>query len=253
MRSLLIAGNWKLFYTKSETLTVLNELRKHYVPAAGVEVLVCPTFVNLDAASTCLKGSKIFLGAQDVFSQDSGAFTGEISAPMLKDVGCDYVIIGHSERRQLFGETSEQTQQKVSASQKNGLIPILCVGETLDQRTAQQTFEVIQRQLILGLKGIDPTQPLVIAYEPVWAIGTGRVATPQQAQDVHKDIRSTLKKMGFPAEMIQILYGGSVKPDNVAELVGQEDIDGALVGGASLKPESFLEIINHATKEKTHA
>ncbi len=253
MRPLLIAGNWKLFYTKQETQTVLNDFLASYKQTPQLDVLLCPTFVNLDAASSILKQSSVKLGAQDVFHQSSGAYTGEISAEMLKAVGCDYVIIGHSERRQFFGETSEHTQLKVKAAQNSNLIPVLCVGETLEQRENGQMESVIEDQLKKGLQGIDTSKPLVIAYEPVWAIGTGKVATPQQAQDVHCFIRKSLAQLGFSADTIQILYGGSVKPDNVAELIQCADIDGALVGGASLKPESFLAIINTVSKERTHA
>ncbi len=228
MRKPVIAGNWKMNLSKSQAVALANQIAAH--PLADIDVIICPPFVYLDA----VKG--VALGAQDVYFQDSGAFTGEVSCPMLKDVGCRYVIVGHSERRQFFGDDG-MVRQKLESILKHGMIPIFCVGETLEQREKNQTLQVIKAQLDAGL--ID--NKMIIAYEPVWAIGTGKVATAQQAQDVHAFIRNTIA-----SDQIRILYGGSVKPDNIAELMRMKDIDGALVGGASLDAGSFIQIIENA-------
>jgi triosephosphate isomerase (TIM) len=242
----LIAGNWKMHGTRSEATTLAEGVRSHVAGLAGREVLVAPPYTALETVARVLSGSKVLLGAQDLHWEPKGAYTGEVSAAMLRDVGCTHVIIGHSERRQFFGETDESVAQKMASSQASGLVPILCVGETLDQREAGQTLAVIERQLRRGLLGRDAAaiRALVIAYEPVWAIGTGKVATPEQAQEVHAFIRRTLAELGGEeaGTACRILYGGSVKPDNIDELMRQADIDGALVGGASLQIESFVRI-----------
>jgi triosephosphate isomerase len=213
--------------------------------ADGREVLVAPPFTLLDSVARLLQGSAVLLGGQDVYWEPKGAFTGEVSAAMLRDVGCTHVIIGHSERRQFFGETDETVARKVASAQAEGLTPIVCVGESLAEREANQTLAVVAapRSGLLG-RDSDAIRRLVIAYEPVWAIGTGKVATPQQAQDVHAHIRRTLSELGGAdaGAACRILYGGSVKPDNVDDLMRQPDIDGALVGGACLQVESFVRI-----------
>jgi triosephosphate isomerase len=216
-----------------------------------VELAVCPPSIYLDAVGRALVGSEIGLGAQNMYHEASGAFTGEISAGMLLDVGCRYVILGHSERRHLLGETDEQVNRKTLSALAAGLTPIVCVGELLGEREAGKTAEVIRRQFEGSLAGIaaDQMRNVVIAYEPVWAIGTGKVATPQQAQEVHLDLRKLLAARYNTdlAQVVRIQYGGSVKPSNAAELLSQADIDGALVGGASLKAEDFLGIVAGAT------
>lgn len=251
MRKPIIAGNWKMHKTKSESVTLASDIVKLLPPSIEVEAVICPTFVTLDAVREELKNTSIQLGAQTLHFEDSGAFTGEISGPMLKAIGCQYVIIGHSERRQYFGETNESVHKKVVAALKAGLIPIVCVGETLGERETNQTFSVIETQLKEGLISLNHafSGPLVIAYEPVWAIGTGKVATPQEAQQVHLFIRQTLTSIlgTANADRIQIQYGGSVKPDNIQALMQEPDIDGALVGGASLDAHSFVALVKNAT------
>jgi triosephosphate isomerase len=247
MRTPIIAGNWKLNKTISEAVVLTTALKALVVDATGVEIIVAPPFTALAAVSDTIAESNIHLAAQDVYSEDSGAFTGEVSAPMLKDVGCDYVIIGHSERRQFFGETNESVNQKTKAALAHDLKPIICVGEQLEEREAGQTEAVIKSHVTGGIAGLSAADLLscVIAYEPVWAIGTGKTATPAQAQEVHNFIRSLLTK-GYSAEVasqICIQYGGSVKPENAVELMSQPDVDGALVGGASLEAESFAKIV----------
>jgi len=213
----------------------------------GVEVVVAPPFVALVPVSEALKGSKIGVAAQNVHWETAGAYTGEVSPPMLKDAGCRYVIIGHSERRTMFGETDQTVNKKVKASLKHGLRVIACVGESLDEREQGNTFDVIKRQISEGLEAVDTygDDRLVVAYEPVWAIGTGRTASPEQAQEVHAFIRGLLQEMfgQAKADAIRIQYGGSVKADNVDSLMAQDDIDGALVGGASLELEPFTRIV----------
>lgn len=250
MRRTIIAGNWKLHKTIGETVELITGLKRSLHEVTSVEIVVCPVFTALADAHDVLIESNIQLGAQDVYWEDSGAFTGEVSAPLLKDAGVDYVIIGHSERRQYFGETNATVNKKIRAALRHGLKPIVCVGETLQQREDNKTFEVIEGQCAESLAGLTAEEmaSIVIAYEPVWAIGTGKTATPQQAQEVHKFIRDLLARLydGSLAEEIRIQYGGSVKPENAAELMSQPDIDGALVGGASLKVDSFVGIVNNS-------
>lgn len=230
-----------------EARALVEDLKARVKDAAGVEVVVCPPFISLTAVHEVIKESNIGLGAQNVYWEEKGAFTGEISAPMLTTAGCAYVIIGHSERRTYFGETDATVNKRIFAALAERLIPIVCVGETLEEREQNQTFDVIRRQVQEGLTGLSAEQmaSIVLAYEPVWAIGTGKTASPEQAQEVHAFIRSLLKELfgDATAEATRIQYGGSVKPDNVSELMNQPDIDGALVGGASLKAESFEKIV----------
>ncbi|HVO24459.1 MAG TPA: triose-phosphate isomerase [Candidatus Margulisiibacteriota bacterium] len=242
----LIAGNWKMHGTRSEAAALAEGIKAAVGGVTGREVLVAPPYTALETVARVLSGSKVLLAAQDVHPEPKGAFTGEVSALMLHDAGCTHVIIGHSERRQFFGETDETVAQKTAGAQAHGLVPIVCIGETLAQREAGEALAVIDRQLRRGLLGRDAAaiRALVIAYEPVWAIGTGKVATPGQAQEVHAFIRRTLAELGGRdvADTCRVLYGGSVKPDNIDELMRQADIDGALVGGASLQVESFVRI-----------
>ncbi len=250
MRTPIIAGNWKLNNTISEAVALTTALKDLVADCTGVEIIVAPTFTALATVSDIIKDTNILLAAQDVYWEDSGAFTGEVSVPMLKDVGCDYVIIGHSERRQYFGETNESVNQKAKAVLSHDLKPIVCVGEQLEDREAGRTEEVINDHVTGGIAGFSATQLLssIIAYEPVWAIGTGKTATPAQAQEVHGYIRNLLKDAYSDeiASQICIQYGGSVKPENAAELMAQPDVDGALVGGASLQAESFAQIVKNA-------
>jgi triosephosphate isomerase len=247
IRRLLIAGNWKMFGTRAEAEHLLSTLKTQIGRPADREVVVAPPFTLLETASRLLAGTSIHLAAQNLHWEPQGAFTGEIAGPMLKDLGCSHVILGHSERRQYFGETDEQVAQKVRAAQRDGLIPIICVGETLEQRERGETTALISRQVCMALQEQDKgaLSSLIIAYEPVWAIGTGRTATPTQAQEVHAAIRATVAELSnrATAEMVRILYGGSVKPDNVDGLMAEADIDGALVGGASLQAEAFARIV----------
>lgn len=247
MRTPIIAGNWKLNKTVSASVALTTALKPLVAGWNGVEIIVAPPFTALASVSSTIASSNIRLAAQDVYWEDSGAFTGEVSAPMLKDVGCDYVIIGHSERRQFFGETNESVNQKVKAALAHDLKPIICVGEQLEERESRQTEGVIENHVTGGIADLSATDLLscVIAYEPVWAIGTGKTATPDQAQAVHNFIRGLLAAV-YSAEIasrIRIQYGGSVKPENASELMAQRDVDGALVGGASLEAESFAEIV----------
>jgi triosephosphate isomerase len=250
-RTPIVVGNWKLHKTIAEALAMVTELKNQLSAVRGVEVGVAPVFTALHAVAQRLEGSALKLAAQDCFWEGSGAWTGEVSAALLRDAGCDYAIVGHSERRTYFGDTDVGVGRKASAVLQAGLGVILCCGETEAQRDAGQTFEVIDRQLDGGLAGIDrpDTTRLVLAYEPVWAIGTGRTATPDQAQEVHAHIRGRLRaRYGGAAQAIRIQYGGSVKPENVKELIGQPDIDGALVGGASLAAASFVGIVRAAAE-----
>lgn len=245
MRKGLVAANWKMHGQRQSNADLLDALTNGLEESSGVEVLVCPPSVYLDQVCSRLENSKIMLGAQNVHSQESGAFTGELSAPMLCDVGCKFAIIGHSERRELFGESDSFIAEKFSAVQEAGLVPILCIGETQQQREAGETAVTVLRQLdaVLEHAGIEAFSNAVIAYEPVWAIGTGLTATPEQAQEVHALIRGRLAELSEDAaQKIRILYGGSVKGANAAELFAQADIDGGLVGGASLVAEDFLKI-----------
>jgi triosephosphate isomerase len=245
VRRLLIAGNWKMHKTVPEALELVRELKERLKEVNDRDILVCPPFTALYPVGKELEGSSIKLGAQNMFYERKGAFTGEISPVMLKDAGCEYVILGHSERRKIFGETDELINRKVLSAAGNGLTPILCVGETLEEREAGRTKEVVGRQVRKGLKGFPAEAELVIAYEPVWAIGTGRSATPEMAQEVHKFIREVLTELfgQEKAGKTRILYGGSVKPENAKSLLEMEEIDGALVGGASLKADSFEKIV----------
>ena len=245
MRRLLIAGNWKMNKTVPEAIELVRELKERLKGVEDRDVLVCPPFTALYPVGRELEGSSILMGAQNMFYEEKGAFTGEISPVMLKDVGCSYVILGHSERRHIFGESDELINRKVISAVNHDLIPILCVGETLQEREEGRTQEVVERQVREGLKGLKPENEFVIAYEPVWAIGTGRSATPEMAQEVHAFIREILTELfgKEKAEGVRILYGGSVKPENAKGLLEMPDIDGALVGGASLKAESFSAIV----------
>lgn len=246
-RKPFIAGNWKMNLTRAESVAlaqgVVNGLGG---VSSGVELAICPPFVYLDAVSAVVKGSQVGLGAQNLYFEGNGAFTGEVSAAMLTDIGCRYVIIGHSERRALLGETDSVVFKKTRAALAAGLTPIVCVGETLEQREQGKTSEVVRSQFLgsLGELTAEEAARVVLAYEPVWAIGTGKVATPQQAEEVHADLRQLITSHFGQAiaDGMRIQYGGSVKPDNAKELLGQPNIDGALVGGASLKAESFLGI-----------
>ncbi len=240
----------------TEAIELSNGLKRELfkLDFEAVDVVICPPFTALSEVAEVLSESDIGLGAQDMYWQEEGAFTGEISAPMLKDAGCRYVIIGHSERRQFFGETNETVNKKLKAALEHGLTPILCVGENLQEREANKTFEVIQNHIINGLQEISAELMLktVIAYEPVWAIGTGKTATDQQAQEAHKYIRGLLRKSYGDdiAESVRIQYGGSVNPENIAGLIAKPDVDGALVGGASLKIDSFTAIVIKASEVK---
>jgi triosephosphate isomerase len=238
-----------MYKTVAEAVELVEALRDGLGNVQDREVLVCPPFTALSALAPLLDGTPIMLGAQNMFYEPQGAYTGDISPLMLKDVGCSYVIIGHSERRHIFGETDEIVNRKLHAALNNGLRPIMCVGETKPQRDAGQAEELVVVQLRAGLKDIsaDQMKDVVIAYEPVWAIGTGDTATPNDAQAMHATIRRTLADMysDETAQGVRIQYGGSVKPDNVDKLMAQPDIDGALVGGASLKADSFLRIVQY--------
>ena len=247
MRIPIMAGNWKMHKTVGEAVDFVTGLQKALGDWKETEAVVAPPFVALAPVAERLKGTRIALAAQNCFWEDQGAFTGEVSPVMLRDIGCRYVIIGHSERRAYFGETDETVNKKVKAALSHDLLPIICVGESLEQREGGDTFKIVERQIREGLKGLDGAvvQTLVIAYEPIWAIGTGKTATPEQAQEIHAFIRGLVATQfdSEGAEKIRIQYGGSVKPDNVDELMLQPDIDGALVGGASLKVDSFARII----------
>lgn len=246
MRRPLIVGNWKMNLLQSSGTALVRELVQQIPVTLDVDIAVCPPLVYLQAIAEALHGSAIKLGAQNMHHEAEGAFTGEVSGAMLKDLGCQYVILGHSERRQFFGDTDDSVNKKMVAALKSSLIPIVCVGETLDQRERNQTEQVIETQVrgsLAGLKSQDALR-IVIAYEPVWAIGTGRTATPIQAEEVHAQIRGLLKQLlgTEVSQEIRIQYGGSVKADNAGELLSQPNIDGALVGGASLQAESFSRI-----------
>ena len=247
MRVPFVAANWKMHKTVSEAVSYVAELKRLELPARGVETVLAPPFTAVHATSEALAGTTTRVAGQDLHWEPQGAFTGAISAQMLKEAGATHVIIGHSERRHIFGETDAEVNLKVQAAIEHGLTPIVCVGETLDERETNQSLAVLNRQLEGGLKGLSAAQvgELVVAYEPVWAIGTGRVATPDQTQEAHAHIHSRLGELfGQEAqERCRVIYGGSVKPSNVSELACQPDVDGALVGGAGLEPESFAEIV----------
>jgi triosephosphate isomerase len=242
-----IAGNWKMNKTVGEALDLVRELKKAISGVKEVEVAVAPPFTALYAVRRELEGTPIRLAAQNLYWEEKGAFTGEVSPLMVKEVGCHYVIIGHSERRQFFGETDETVNRRIKAALAQGLKVIFCMGETLKEREEGKTFPVIERQMSGGLKGLGDKdlRNIVTAYEPVWAIGTGKTATPEQAEEVHRFIREKVEKLYSRkvSEEIRIQYGGSVTPENIKGLMGQPDIDGALVGGASLKAESFSKIV----------
>jgi triosephosphate isomerase len=250
MRTPLIAGNWKMYKTVAEAVKYVKEFRDVVKNVQGVEVVVAPTFTALHAAAEAARNSNVAIAAQDLYWEREGAFTGEVSAAMIQEAGAEFVIIGHSERRTLFGETDATVNRKTAAAIAARLTPIVCIGETLDQRERNETLDVLDRQIKQGLDGITAEQVghLVIAYEPVWAIGTGRNATPAQAQEAHAHIRQRLRAWfgAEAADLCHILYGGSVKPDNIRELIGQSDVDGALVGGASLDVRSFAEIVSRS-------
>jgi triosephosphate isomerase (TIM) len=253
MRTPLVAGNFKMFKTVAETVSYVSDLRARITDAhgvVGVDVVIAPPFTSLAAAADATSGSLVGVAAQNLHWEREGAFTGEISAAMIHGTGARLVIIGHSERRTLFGESNDTVNKKTHAAITAGLVPIVCIGETLEQRDRNETMAVLDRQIKEGLDRITGEQlsRMVMAYEPVWAIGTGRNATPAQAGEAHRHIRQRLKQwFGLePAEKCRVLYGGSVKPDNIAKLIADPDVDGALVGGASLDPTSFFAIITGA-------
>lgn len=243
----LIAGNWKMFKTNSQAAETAKEIVEHVKNVSDVDIMISPPFTALSPVCGVIEGSNVSLGAQNLYWEKEGAFTGEISPPMLISAGCRYVIIGHSERRQHFGETDDTVNRKIKAALDHKLIPILCIGESEAQRDAGETFSILDKQIKKGLEGFFPENltALVIAYEPIWAIGTGKTATSRQAQEVHAFLRDLMNQLfgGDLADALRILYGGSVKPDNIAELMGMDDVDGALVGGASLNAESFSKIV----------
>lgn len=251
MRRKIIAGNWKMHNDIGESATLINGLKELLKGKANnCDVIICPPFTSLSEASMLIEGSIIKLGAQNMHFENKGAFTGEISASMLKSVGCEFVILGHSERRTIFNENDETINLKVKKALEQGLKPVFCIGETLEEREKEITKDVVKRQIEKGLEGIpsDQMKSVIIAYEPVWAIGTGKTATPAQAQEVHEFIRMIIEQKYTKSisDNIVIQYGGSVKPENAKELLSQKDIDGALVGGACLKAESFVGIIEAA-------
>lgn len=248
MRKKIVAGNWKMHMNISESVQLISGIKKILEQSnTNCGVIICPPFTSLDAAGSLIKESKIKLGAQNMHFENKGAFTGEVSADMLKSVGCEFVILGHSERRTIFKESDEFINKKNHAALASGLTPIFCIGETLEEREKGVTFEVVRRQMKIGLENIsrDDAAKIIIAYEPVWAIGTGKTATPQQAEEAHAYLRKLLTEMfdGKTADSITIQYGGSVKPDNAKELFSQPNIDGGLIGGACLKADSFADII----------
>jgi len=250
MRKKVIAGNWKMNMNLHQSQKLVSEILNGLGKDSKADVIVCPPFTSLSEVNSLLKSTQIKLGAQNMYYEESGAYTAEISADMLKSVGCEYVILGHSERRVIFNESDELINKKVKAALVKELKPIFCIGELLEQRESGETMIVITGQIEKGLEGItsDQMKNIIIAYEPVWAIGTGKTATPQQANEVHLFIRELVAKKFSPAvaENLIIQYGGSVKPENSGELLSQKDIDGALVGGACLKADSFLSIIASA-------
>ena len=246
MRTPFIAGNWKMFKTVRQTVAFVNDLRAAVKDVVGVQIVVAPPFTAVHAAAEALRDSNVGVSAQDLYWEKEGAFTGEVSAEMIKEAGAHYVLIGHSERRRLFGETDMMVNRKVTAAMAVALTPIMCIGETLEERERNETMAVLDRQLKGGLEGVagERLPAVVIAYEPVWAIGTGRNATSAQAGEAHAHIRTRLRQWfgGDAAERCRVIYGGSVKPDNIRELIGEPDVDGALVGGASLDIKSFVDL-----------
>ncbi|MBP1605182.1 MAG: tpiA [Acidobacteria bacterium] len=252
MRTPIIAGNWKMYKTVHEAIAFTKEFRQLVKDVHGVEVVVAPPFTALHAVVEAARSSPVAVAGQNLHWERDGAFTGEVSAAMLHEAGAEYVIIGHSERRRLFGETDGNVNRKVVAALAGELTPIVCIGETLEERESSRTLDVLDRQIKEGLDGLSASQVagLVIAYEPVWAIGTGRNATPQQAQEAHAHIRGRVRQWfgAEAADKCRILYGGSVKPDNIRDLRAQPDVDGALVGGASLDPKGFSAIVRDGSR-----
>jgi triosephosphate isomerase len=251
MRQILVAGNWKMNGDSSANAKLVAGILAAVPESDKVRLLICPPFPYISAMATQIAGSKVLLGAQNVSEHAGGAHTGEVAPAMLRDIGCSYVIVGHSERRNLYGETSVQVANKFQAALDVGLMPILCIGETLEEREAGRTNAVTEEQLdaVLAASGVAAFSSAVIAYEPVWAIGTGKTASPEQAQEVHRHIRAVLEKQdGAVAAGVQILYGGSMKGDNAAGLIAMQDIDGGLIGGASLKAADFLAIADTAAQ-----
>lgn len=251
MRTKVVAGNWKMNNDINSSVTLINEIKNNLSQKQlNVKVIICPPFTSLEKAYSLIKDTSIKLGAQNMYFEQSGAFTGEISPVMLKSVGCEYVILGHSERRTIFGETNQLINKKIKSAIKNGLKPIFCIGETLNEREEGKTFEIVETQIREGLEGINEEElsNLIIAYEPVWAIGTGRNATPEQAEEVHQFIRNLIAKLYSEklSENLIIQYGGSVKPENSKDIMSQPNVDGALVGGACLNADSFIKIIESA-------
>lgn len=252
IRKPIVAGNWKMHNTSDQTRELIRQIiAKEKNLGEKCEIIVAPPFTSIASAVAEVRGSDLQVAAQDLFWEDKGAFTGQVSGPMIREIGCTHVIIGHSERRQFFGETDETVNRKIEAAIRSNLIPIFCLGETLMEREGEKTFEVLKRQLTLGLGSIIIESPLkfIIAYEPVWAIGTGRTASPEQAQEVHAFLRTELSALRGEdfAIKTRILYGGSVKPENAKNLIGCPDIDGGLIGGASLKADDFIGIIEQGT------
>ena len=251
MRKWIVAGNWKMHNTVGESIALAQAIKEGAKGIQNGEVVIAPPFTSLSSVGEAIKGSQVFLAAQNMHYEDKGAFTGEIAPGMLTDLGCTYVLIGHSERRKYFFERDEDINLKVKKALAVGLKPILCVGETEDERVKGVTQVVVEKQIKKALSDVEKIDNVVIAYEPVWAIGTGKVATSAQAEEVHSLIRSILKELyGDVSQNIRILYGGSVTKENIGELIGMENIDGALVGGASLKPDAFLGIINQISGKK---
>ncbi|MGI8744713.1 MAG: triose-phosphate isomerase [Bryobacteraceae bacterium] len=249
MRRPIIAGNWKMYKTIAQTCDFFEKFRPLVASSSHCDIVLCPTFVNLQKAVDAVQGTRIEIGGQNLFWAKEGAFTGEISAGMLKAVGCGWVLIAHSERRRYFGETDETACKKISAALEAGLTPVVCIGEVFEERESGETDRVLASQIRGGIAPLTPGQfaNIAIAYEPVWAIGTGKTATPGIAADAHRVIRKEIEHHygGNAAANCRILYGGSVKPDNIKTLMAQDDIDGALVGGASLDPASFAAIVNY--------
>jgi triosephosphate isomerase len=247
MRRPIIAGNWKMNKNTGEAIELANAIKRALFEEQACDIVLCPPHTALGDVAETIQDSNIALSAQNCHWEDSGAYTGEVSVLMLKDLGCKYIIVGHSERRQYFGEDNQTVNKKVKAVLKEGLLPIMCIGERLEERESGKTFDVVRDHIEGGLKDIsaDDILKIIIAYEPVWAIGTGKTATPEQAEEVHKFIREKLSELysGEIAALVRIQYGGSVKPENIEKLMKEPDIDGALVGGASLKADSFVKIV----------
>lgn len=247
MRTPFVAGNWKMFKTVHEAVAFAKEFRSVVKDVTGVEIVVAPPYLAVHAVADALRNSNVAVAAQDLFWEKEGAFTGAVSAPMIREAGAEFVLVGHSERRRLFGETDQTVNRKLVAALSANLGPIVCVGETLEEREANQTLDVLDRQVKVGLDGLttDQIADLVVAYEPVWAIGTGKVASAAQAEEAHAHIRGRLRQWfgAHAADHCHIVYGGSVKPDNIAELMREPNVDGALVGGASLDVRGFSDIV----------